>query len=106
MDREIALPYPAVLEAIDALERQSVLLVGWEPLASYADGGFGAYPADGIGGLAGIEIPSASAWGSAVTQSAKLHRTTIEDEWRTRATTPPAHGVELVFCLTATSPPP
>ncbi|HTP28730.1 MAG TPA: hypothetical protein VMK12_24105 [Anaeromyxobacteraceae bacterium] len=54
MEREIALPYPAVLEAIDVLQARGVLLLGWEPLASYPDAGFGTYPAMGIGGLAGM----------------------------------------------------
>jgi len=31
MEREIALPYPAIIAAIDALEDQGVLLLGWEP---------------------------------------------------------------------------
>ena len=99
MEREIALPYPAVLEAIDVLEAQGVLLTGWEPLASYADGGFGAYPAMGIGGLAGITIPDSQAWDEAVQSSADIHRSTILDEWETRATTPPVEGVQLIFGL-------
>src|SRR5438552_232647 len=101
MEREIALPYPAVLEAIDALLAHGVLLLGWEPLAAYPDGGFGAYPARGIGGLAGITVPAADEdWGDAVRSSATIHRSTISDEWRTRTSTPPQDGVELIFCLT------
>jgi hypothetical protein len=29
-----------------------------------------------------------------------MHRGTIKDEWRTRETTPPKEGVELIFGLT------
>ena len=97
MEREIALPYPAVLEAIDVLEAQGVLLTGWEPLASYADGGFGAYPADVIGGLAGRA--GGADWDEAVRSSAARHRWTISEEWRTRESTPPVEGVELIFCV-------
>jgi len=101
MDREIALPYPTVLEAIDVLEAQGVLLTGWEPLATYPDGGFGAYPADVIGGLGG---PARGAnWDEAVRLSAALHRSTISEEWRTRRSTPPVEGVELVFGITGKS---
>jgi hypothetical protein len=37
MEREIALPYPAVLAAIDELEARGMLLLGWEALASFPD---------------------------------------------------------------------
>jgi hypothetical protein len=100
LEREIALPYPEVLEAVDTLEADSVLLLGWEALATYPDGGFGAYPSSMIGGVAGVSIPPADQWGEAVSRSAARHRATIEHEWQTRETTPPAEGVELIFCLT------
>jgi hypothetical protein len=100
MEREIALPYPEVLDAIDALEAKSVLLLGWEALAIYPDGGFGAYPGGMVAGLAGISIPSPDRWDEAISSSAASHRATIRHEWRTRETTPPAEGVELIFCIT------
>jgi hypothetical protein len=100
MENEIALPYPAVLEAIDALEAKDIYLLGWEPLATYADGGFGAYPAPGAGGLS-LDLPAPDEdWRAAVKRSAAIHRDTIKNEWRTRASTPPHAGVELIFCIT------
>jgi hypothetical protein len=53
-----------------------------------------------IGGVAGVSIPSADQWDEAVSRSAARHRATIEHEWQARETTPPAEGVELIFCLT------
>lgn len=102
MQREIALPYPEILEAIDALEAKSALLLGWEALATYPDGGFGAYPSRAIGGLT-VELPAPDEWDDAVARSAARHRENIEHEWRTRETTPPVQGVELIFCLTPTT---
>jgi hypothetical protein len=99
MKREIALPYPEVLEAVDALEAESVLLLGWEALATYPDGRFGAYPSSMIGGLVGASIPAVSDWDDAVGQSAAQHRATIEREGQTRESTLPKKGVELIFCL-------
>ncbi len=43
-DKEIALPLPAVMDAIDALEASEVLLLGWEPMPTYSRNGQGAYP--------------------------------------------------------------
>jgi hypothetical protein len=100
MEKEIALPYPAVLEAIDALEAQDIYLLGWEPLATRPDGRFGTYPAPGIGGLS-LDLPSPDEdWRAAVERSAAIHRDTIKNEWRTRASSPPQEGVELIFCIT------
>jgi hypothetical protein len=71
MEREIALPYAESLQAIDILETAGVLLVGWEPLASYDDGRFGAYPSQGIGGLSGLEVPQTlPTWDEAVSDAA------------------------------------
>jgi hypothetical protein len=44
LDREIALPYPSVIEAVDVLASQGVLLVGWEGnvLSSSPGPGWGA----------------------------------------------------------------
>jgi hypothetical protein len=54
-----------------------------------------------IGGLAVIDaLPSAVDLPAAVAKSAALHRETIEHAWRTRASTPPQPGVELIFWLT------
>jgi hypothetical protein len=104
---EIALPYPVVLQAVDALEAQNVLLLGWEGLAIRLDGAIGGYPGEAFGGLS-VEPPETSTeWAAAVSSSAARHRQTIEHEARTREWFPPIDGVELIFCLTvARSPPP
>ncbi len=102
MEKEIALPFPDVLDAIDILESQDVLLLGWEPHGAYEDGGYGAYPSPSFGGFTLPEhaIPDNRAeWQKAVHQSAQLHRTTIRKEWQQRESTPPAKGVELIFCV-------
>ena len=100
METEIALPYSAVLEAVDLLEAQDIYLLGWEALAVYPDGGFGAYPAPGMGGLSLDLPPQDEDWHAAVERSATIHRDTIKAEWRTRKWTPPQEGVELIFCIT------
>ena len=66
METEIALPYSAVLEAVDLLEAQDIYLLGWEALAVYPDGGFGAYPAPGIGGRSLNLPPPDEDWHAAV----------------------------------------
>ncbi len=90
MKHEIALPYPAVLEAVDALAAQDVLLLGWEP---FAPNGPSAYSAPAFGGLMGIEVPeSGDEWDDAVQESAELHRSTITRQAETV-------DEALVFCL-------
>jgi hypothetical protein len=97
---EIALPYPVVLQAVDALEAQSMLLLGWEALAIRPDGAIGGPPGEAFGGLS-VELPATGQdWASAVSSSAARHRQTIEHEARTRESFPPIDGVELIFCLT------
>jgi hypothetical protein len=106
MRREIALPYPAVLKAIDLLEARGVLLLGWELLATYTDGGMGHHNVDGIRGIDGVTLPAADDdWGEAVRRSAALHRFTISEAWRFRETTPPEPGVQLIFNLAGTRRP-
>lgn len=98
MDREIALPYPMILDAIDALEARGIILLGWEALATWPDGGFGAYPG---GGVVHFEV-EASLRGdvNAVRAAASSVRETVTAEATTRRDTPPMPGVELIFCVT------
>lgn len=100
MEREIALPFPAVLDAVRLIEEQGVFLLGSEALATYPDGGFGAYPCGGVVGLS-IEPPAqASERSRAVRHAANEMRRTITEEATTRSLTPPVDGVELIFCIT------
>ena len=98
MEREIALPYPLVLDAIDALEASGVYILGWEALATWPDGGFGASPGGGFMGFSVEETLRASA--NAVPRAAAAVRKTIIDEATTRRGIPPMPGVELIFCVT------
>jgi hypothetical protein len=98
MEREIALPYPLVLEAVDALAAQGVFMLGWEALATYPDGGFGAYPSRGV---VHFEVDASLRDDPAGPRlSAEAVRETIVDEATTRKSTPPRPGVELIFCVT------
>ena len=100
MEREIALPFPVVLDAVRLIEEQGVFLLGWEALATYPDGGFGAYPCGGVVSFS-IEPPAhASERSRAVRHAADEMRRTITDEATTRSLTPPIDGVELIFCIT------
>ena len=106
MEREIALPYPAVLQVIDLLEALGVFLLGWELIAIHPDGGMGHYNVDGIRGIEGITLPATNDdWREAVRRSADLHRFSISEEWRLRDTSPPQPGVELIFNLAGTRRP-
>ncbi len=104
MEREIALPFPAVLEAVRVIEEKNIFLLGWEALATYPDGGFGAYPCGGVVHFS-IEPPDQPRERlQAVGHAADEMRRTITNEATTRSLTPPIDGVELVFCITCETP--
>lgn len=100
MEREIALPYPLVLDAIDALEARGVVILGWEALATWPDGGFGAYPGGGIMHFTVDESLRASVDAVPAAAAAAAVRATVIDEATTRRGTPRMPGVELIFCVT------
>jgi hypothetical protein len=87
-----------VLDAIDAVEARGVVILGWEALATWADGGFGAYPGGGIMHFSVDESLRASV--DAVPAAAAAVRETVIDEATTRRGTPRMPGVELIFCVT------
>jgi len=82
-----------------------VFLLGWEALATWPDGGFGAYPGEGFMGLS-VEPPGRDDdWSEAVRDAADQLRRTITEEATTRSATPPVAGVELIFCITCDEQP-
>src|SRR4051812_3673651 len=74
MQREIALPYSAVLDAINALAVQDIYLLGWEALATYPNGEFG-YPSDGIMGFSPAPIHGVSRGDKGPSERGQVPRT-------------------------------
>jgi hypothetical protein len=96
-DREIVLPYPDVLEAIDLLARHEIGFYGWEGWARYphGQGHFSEYP-----GIT-LEPQTDEAWSAFVARSGDACRTTITDAWH-RWNSQPKDERVLYFCLTGT----
>jgi hypothetical protein len=93
--RELVLPYPQVLDALDALERRECGLSGWEGWIRYPDGRVGHSARHQ--GMAGMESLARS-------EAYRLVRAAIEeaqDQWVVQPESPRG---ELYFCISAANP--
>jgi hypothetical protein len=95
MDREIALPLAAALEAIDFFERHGWDALGWEGVVRRRDGAMG-HPPKALG-TAGMPIDRAEAY--------EFMRSSLADEAREWGRDPIVRDAELLFCLTFEPPP-
>jgi hypothetical protein len=90
-DREIVVPYELALEAVDILESQGILILGWE--------GWLVHP-DGKRGHSGHHQGAVSLHDLSVAGAASLVRRTINASHQQWQQAPEAPGAQLFYCIT------
>jgi hypothetical protein len=90
-DREIVVSYELALEAVDILEADGILILGWEGWLLYPDGERGhSVHHQGTVSLHDLSVASA----------ASLVRRTINASHQQWQQAPEAPGVQLFYCIT------